>query len=289
MSAPWLEIIIPVRNPGDPFEGTINSLVAQSDREFGVALSDNYSSSGLDRLESARARLEESGIQARRIRPPFQLSRVEHWNWAHHSSDSLWLKPLFVGDTIDREYVSRLRQRVQSAPSARLVRCSFKMITRRSVVQSLDPPVACDRLTREEFLNYYPLHGNWLGSPINFAYERTAFRGAGGFSTQLPGCADLNLFVSLALRHGIELLPESLATFHLHEERFSHGIHRRRVIGSLELWFILRQAYNYCVEQRLPWPRGGVWRGTWKQVKIDYWDSRKPVIKEYLRQLGLRQ
>lgn len=286
MSAQWLDVIVPVRNPGEPIKGTIESLIAQTDRQFGVLLSDNYSASGVNRIEEARAQMEAVGIQVRYLRPPEELGRVEHWNWAHFASEADWLKPLFVGDTLEPEYVARLRERVTDQPAARLVRCGHMVVTPTGSIPPAQPPLLVERFSPREMLSHFPQHGNWLGGPINFAYERTAFRGAGGFSTQLPAAADLHLFVTLALRYGIEFLHEPLATFFLHEERFSHGIRNRRVNVALETWFILRQARAFCLENELPWQDGGVASGTWKQVTLEYWHPLKRAIK---RRLGLRE
>jgi len=282
MSGQWLDVIVPVRNPGEPLAATISSLIAQSDRSFGVLLSDNYSTVGTGYLNAAQERLEGAGLTVRLVRPTLELGRVEHWNWAHLASAAVWLKPLFVGDTLAPEYVARLRERITSRPSARLVRCAFEFVTPAARGPAAEPPVVAERFSPEELLLHYPKHGNWLGGPINFAYERSAFRGAGGFAIQLPGAADLQLFVTIALRHGIEFLPDSLATFHLHEERFSHGIRGRRVNAVLEHWLILRQARNFCLENGLPWPKGGVGAGIWRELKAAYWHPLKHWVKERL-------
>jgi hypothetical protein len=282
MSQAFLDIVIPIRNPSAPLDQTIDSLVSQTDRGFAVLLSDNYSTSGSERIEAARRRMEESGIETRLVRPPFELSRVEHWNWAHYSAEASWLKPLFVGDTLAPTFVERLRERVISSPAARLIRCGFEMITPDGTQPSVDPPIDGPRLSPEEFLSHYPAKGNWLGGPINVAYERIAFRSIGGYPTQLPGAADLHLLVTLALRSGIELLPERLAAFHLHDQRFSHGIRGRRVIGSLELWIILMQALNDSRQRGLPWPHAGVRLGTWNQLLVDYWHPLAWRLKSWL-------
>lgn len=282
MSTPTIEIVMPLRNPGEPLRQSVASLTAQTDRDFGVLLSDNGSTSGVELIEECRATLVAAGVQARVVRPSFELGRVEHWNWAHHQSEARWLKPLFVGDSLKPDYVARLRERVTQQPGARVVRCGFEVITPQGVFPAGEPPCAEERLTPAEFLRHYPQHGNWLGGPVNFAYEQTAWRGSGGYPTQLPAVADVCLYVTLVLRHGIELLPERLAAFHLHEQRFSHGIRGRRVNGVAELWMILCNARNYCLENKLPWPECGVTLGTYRQAKIDYWEPFKQRIKRLL-------
>src|SRR5207249_7634473 len=119
----FLEVVIPVRNPGDKLLDTIASLETQTDRSFDVLISDNFSTKGHEWIDGAISRLAVAGISARVVRPPFELGRVEHWNWAHGQAQSDWLKPLFVGDLLGHRYIETLRARVDARPEARLVRC----------------------------------------------------------------------------------------------------------------------------------------------------------------------
>src|SRR6185437_4561326 len=123
---PWLEIILPARNPGNKLDETVASLCEQTKKNFGVVLSDNFSTSGIEQLAAAQRKLEAAGIPVHRVRPPFELGRVQHWNWAHAQAKAEWLKPLFVGDLLKPLYVQRLRERVEKKPEAQIVRCEFE-------------------------------------------------------------------------------------------------------------------------------------------------------------------
>ena len=272
---------MPVRNPGDKFMESIGSLATQSSRNFSVLISDNFSTQGLEFIEAARSELENAGVDIRIVKPPYELGRVEHWNWAHAASEADWMKPLFAGDLIATTYVAQLSERILANPSVHVVRCEFEFKTEKGVIRTTAPGSAT-RLTPEEFLRHFPQDGNWMGGPINFAYSRQAWMSFGGYSPQLPSCADYNLYVSMILRYGVELIRESLATFQLHAQRFSHGIRGRRVNACFEAWVTLRQARNYCLNAGLPWPRHGVTRGTWKQIEVDYWAAGKAAIKRLL-------
>lgn len=280
MSA-FLEVIIPVRNPGEKLLESAASLAAQTDRDFGVVLSDNGSTSGLEWIAQACATLGAAGIPVRQVRPRLALGRVEHWNWAHSQATADWLKPLFVGDLLAPAYVARLRERALARPAARFIRCEFEMRSPQSTSVTR-VPFAQSSLTPSEFLDHYPQGGNWIGGPVNVAYHRAAWQVAGGYLPQLPACADLELYVMMILRHGLETIPEPLAIFQLHDQRFSHGITRRRVNGCFELWLILRQARNYCRNQKLPWPRAAVAAGMGTQLRIDYWEPLKAAVKRSL-------
>jgi hypothetical protein len=278
----WLEIVIPVRNPGDKLLESAGSLAAQSAKDFSVLFSDNFSNTGLEFLEKARGMLAGAGIAARIVKPPFELGRVEHWNWAHSQGRAAWLKPLFVGDLLGAEFVALLKERATATPAPHVARCEFDFKTGGQTSPAMRAPCESRRLSPAEFLRYFPRYGNWIGGPINIAYSRLAWQSTSGYSPELPSCADFNLYVAMILRHGVELLPERLVTFQLHTQRFSHGIQKRRVSGWFEVWLTLRQARNYCLSANLPWPRNGVRAGVWRQVKIDYWYPKKEAIKRLI-------
>jgi hypothetical protein len=280
---PWLEIILPVRNPGPKLAETVGSLAAQTERGFGVVLSDNFSTNGEEHLVAARQTLEGAGIPTRRVRPPFELGRVQHWNWAHAQGEALWLKPLFVGDILFPRYVERIQQRATLRPRAAIIRCEFEVRRGGEVWPAAQPPVPCESFTSSEFLRCYPASGNWIGSPVNMAYRREAWQAAGGYAVHLPVCADLNLYVTLILHHGLETVPERLAAFQLHEQRFSHVARQRPVNNCFELWLILRQARTYCRRMGLPWQSFGITRGVARQIKIEYWQPGKTRLKQFLR------
>ncbi len=279
---PWLDIIIPVRNPGTKLMETIDSLRSQTERNFRVVLSDNHSSSGLDFLAEAEKRLQQYGIPVHRVKPCQELGRVQHWNWAHAQAQAAWLKPLFVGDLLLPSYIERIRERAVTQPTCSLIRCEYETQFGDGGRVATVAPFKEISLTPQQFLYWFPSHGNWIGAPLNVTYRRAAWCALGGYSVQLPACADLNLNVMLSLHHGIEIIPEVLAIFQLHNQRFSHSIVRRRVIGSFELWLILRQAQNYCWNAHLRWPASGVARGVARQLKIDYWQPAKQSLKRIL-------
>lgn len=249
-----LEIIIPARNPGAELDQTVASLASQTDRDFSVLLGDNFSTTGHEHLNNALRQLSAAGIPAKCLKPPFELRRVEHWNWAHAQSQAEWLKPLPPGGRLKPEYVSRLKQQMDRQPKAHLMRCELEMESANAQLQAMTrAPFSQPSLTPTEFLNHFPTQMPWLASPLNIAYRRAAWLAAGGFCPQLPACAGLNLNITLALHYGLENLPESLVAWTPPSALNASGA--GRVNFPLELWLILRQARNYCIAAKLPWTR----------------------------------
>jgi len=263
---PWLEIIMPVRNPDSKLIESGASLVSQTERNFGVVLSDNFTSKGSEIIAQFCDELNAAGIPVRRVKPGRELGRVQHWNWAHAQGWAEWLKPLFVGDLLKPEYVARVRQRAEK-PQAHVIRCEFETRTPTgSSVSSV--PFRQESLSPSEFLDYFPGRGNWLGGPLNMAYRLTAFQVTGGYATQLPSCADYKLHATLAVRYGLEIIHKNLATVQLHERGTSQDFRRR-----IELWLIFRQMQNFCRVNKLPWPKQAAHKSIYGESGVNYWQS----------------
>ena len=277
MPRPTLEFILPVQNPGSVFNNTIQSIIAQSCNETTVLISDNYSHTGLDLLNAAEKGLFEAGIPVKRIKPPVELAHLQHLNWAHSQSEADWLKPLFAGDELAREYVEKVLNRIHSGTKADLVRCEFAWKT-SSFSPTPASPTKASYLKPSDFLKYFPERGNWLGSTLNMCYRRTAFFGSGGYAVHFPAFAHYNLFIRLSLGNGIELLHELLDTPPGCNEIVSDRNPRRRVVGCIELWLILLMAKNYCRNKQLDWPDEGILRGVWKQIQMDHLDPFKASV-----------
>jgi len=283
----WMEIIMPVRNPSGIMLESIDSLVAQTKRKFAVLISDNHSTQGLEVIEKARRKLKSARITVRVVRPDLELGRIEHWNWAHSEARADWLKPLFVGDILFPAYVAKLHERATKKPEAKFIRCEMETRQEGRPTRTTRTPFSDESLTPEGFLHYYPHRGNWIGGPVNVAYHRLAWQLSGGYMPQIPMCADLQLYVTMILRHGLESIPIPLAAFQLHTQRFSHKIAKRRVNSLFEMWLILRQIQNQDLGKNLHLSSSAVRSALWLQFLVDYWYPFRKNVKSYLQQKHL--
>lgn len=255
----FLEIILPVWNPGDELLATAAALASQTDCGFGVVLSSETSTGGQEIPAQFCAAMKAAGIPMRRVKPPREFAGIQRWNWTHAQSEAEWLKPLAGGDSLRPDYVARLRQRIAARPQAQIVRCEFQMDNSGKIPRRA--PVRQDHLAPAEFLNHFPVTGGWIGGISNMAYRRAAWQAAGGWLPSLPACADLKLNAQLALRHGLELIHESLAVSPFPARDFLDYAGSLRSSRRIERWLIFRQLRYYCLTTGLPWPEHGVLRG----------------------------
>jgi hypothetical protein len=250
---PELEIILPISDPVAGVALTVASLIAQTDRSFGVVLGDASSRASGNVVDAAQRQLAVAGISVQRVKPPFEMKRLEYLNWTHAQARAAWLKPLLPGEQLQPSYVERLKKRVGEQPRARAVRCDWVLGTEWGP-EPITAPFASSAVTPAEFVNFFPAQVDWLSCSINFAYSRTAWLALGGYSAQFPTLAALNLHMLLALHYGLENLDETLATAELGDGLSLNESRGARVNHSLELWLILHQAAIYCRAARQPWP-----------------------------------
>lgn len=217
------EVLIPLRNATEVFGKTIASLAAQTDKNFSVLISDNFSTSGREHLVAAQATLAQAGIAARIIQPPAELGRVEHWNWLHYQSPTDWLKPLFAGDWLEPDYIATVRQTAADEPRCAYIYCGYQY-HRAGETQTTVGSWAGKFFTAQEMQNLVMRFGMQFGPPSVAAYRRDAFLRSGGYEPTLPICADSLLFCKLAARNGAFGVPRACAHFLIHAARFSDSL-----------------------------------------------------------------
>ena len=223
-----LEIILPLRNPTAVIGQTIKSLVVQTDRNYSVLISDNYSTQGGELIAAAVAQFQAAGIVVRRVQPPFELGRVEHWNWAHYAASTDWLKPVFAGDWLETNYIAKLRAAIIANPSCRYMYASYVLHRVDTAPETVCSPWAGRFQTPTEMERVVLRYGMQFGPPSAAAYEREAFAAVGGYPTALPICSDSLMFCALASRFGALGFAEPLCHFNIHGARFSTALPQRR-------------------------------------------------------------
>ena len=223
-----LEILIPIRNPTEVFAQTIDSLAAQTDKNFSVLISDNFSTKGQVHLTAALEKLSAAGIPARRVQPPVELGRVEHWNWLHEQSQADWLKPLFAGDWLEPVYMARLRETVAANPACRYVFSNGYTHFPGEAPRTGPNPWTGRFRTPKEMQDMVLRFGMQFGPPSAAAYERQTFQSLGGYDPALPICADSYLFCKLAALFGTAGISEPVFHFLIHAARFSNDLPGKR-------------------------------------------------------------
>jgi glycosyltransferase involved in cell wall biosynthesis len=250
------EVLIPVRNATEVFDKTIESLAGQTDKNFSVFISDNFSTTGQQHIADALTKLSEAGITARKIQPPSELGRVEHWNWLHYQSSADWLKPLFAGDWLEPDYVAAVRAAANDARCA-YVYCGYAF-HHASQTQTSVGKWTGRFFTAEEMQEVVLRYAMQFGPPSVAAYRRDVFVQAGGYDPRLPICADSLLFCKLAARHGAYGVDRVCAHFFIHPARFSDTLGTKQRAA-------FREGLRYMADLGLT-----AWHERWRFPKLGY-------------------
>ena len=180
-----LDILIPATNPGAELARTAASLAAQADRGFSVVLGEGFPVAGNDYLNAAQKELEAAGIAVRRLQSPFEMKRVEFWNWVHAEARADWLKPLLPGEELKPAYMARLKERIGERAASPFIRCEVELQTDWGP-EIVAAPFAGGFIPAAEFPGYFPAQVNWISRSINVAYPAHGVAGAGGLCDAVP-------------------------------------------------------------------------------------------------------
>lgn len=265
-----LQLLIPLRNPTDVLTKSIASVVTQSDRTFEVVMSDNHSTTGHDLIDTALAALQKGNFAAKVVRPPRELSRIEHWNWLHYQATADWLKPLFAGDWLDAGYIAALRAAIAQEPQCSYIFCGYHYY-RGDETTTVQSHWSGRFFTPAEMQDVVLRYGMNFGPPSAAAYRREIFLKAGGYDPTLPVCADSLLFCQLAARHGVYGIPKAYVHFLIHAARFSHTLPEK----ERETF---REKLRYCATLGL-----NAWHERWRFPLLGYLRLFAREIRGYLK------
>ena len=263
-----LEVLIPLRNPTEVLQSSIDSLVAQTDRDFSVLLSDNHSTSGGQFVAEALETLQTAGITVKRIQPPWELERVEHWNWLHFQSRADWLKPLFAGDWLEADYIVSVRRETEVTRECRYIYTGYRFHdVKHGTSAKVIPGWAGGFRTPTEMRDVVLRYAHQFGPPSCAAYQRDAFCAVGGYRTTFPICADSLFFCALAGHFGATGIARALSNFQLHGERFSTLLPKKRQGTSREKFTYMAALLYHAHTER--WPVSSI--GLAKLIAREIW------------------
>jgi hypothetical protein len=282
-----LEIIIPLRNPTEALDKSIESLLVQTDRNFSVLLSDNHSTKGREHIDRALDRLDRSGVVVRKIEPPMELERVEHWNWAHFQSQATWLKPLYSGDWLEPDYIATVLREMAANPLCSYLYCNAMRYTTPATPVKLSrttPPSLPREATeiRAAFTGRYFSGAEMrkqlfrlnhpFGPPSVAIYKREVFLALGGYRTTLPAFADSLFFQTMALRFGGLGIARPLSNF-LHHTPLSASRPGKQAVVFWEKTIVLVALIYYAFTENVPLSR-------WCTVKIMTLEFRRWLLEK---------
>lgn len=206
---PEVSVIIPTYNSARYLTQAVDSVLAQSFKDFEVLVIDDGST---DDTEAVMRRYgqpvryihkENGGVSTARNRG---IAESRGRYAAFLDADDTWLP----------EKLERQLRALNENPGYRACYSAF------TVCDCDLSPVQVRRSRRqgsviEDLLSY----GNVVGTPSTVLCERSLFEAAGGFDIEMSQCADWDMWVRLASHTEFLYLDESLATYRQHAANMS--------------------------------------------------------------------
>lgn len=203
---------------------TLQSLQAQTDRDFDVLVADDGSPEALEPLVQAHRQAHPDGLRLRYLRFEQNLGRsdlVAHWDRAVKASDGQWVLLLGDDDLLDPEAVAAFREALRHGP----VDCELYRFDSRKIdaddrlIEDNQPHPEVE--TSAEFLEHR-LRGNRSSYTVDHVFARAAFDRCGGFvSFPLAWCSDDASWIRFGARGGIRRVPGAKVSWRLSGDNIS--------------------------------------------------------------------
>ena len=222
----WVSVIIPTYNRAGWVTEAVASVLAQTCRDFELLVVDDGSTDGtMEALAPFRGKLcylrtwRNRGVAAAR-------------NLGAAAARGRWLAFLDSDDLWRPEKLARQLAYLEAHPDLEICQTG-EIWVRRGV--RVNPPSSHRKVGGRIFL---PSLARCLVSPSAVMISRRLFWQAGGFDESLPACEDYDLWLRLAWRHDIGLVPEPLVVKRGgHPDQLSRawGLDRFRIRALLKL------------------------------------------------------
>ncbi|NJK35067.1 MAG: glycosyltransferase family 2 protein [Oscillatoriales cyanobacterium SM2_2_1] len=199
---------------------------------FRYVASDNGSEDGSGDI------LRQKGVEV--ITQPTNLGRIGNWDFClQHfaASDALWMKWLFTGDRLLPHAATALERAITQYPNVRLIFGAYTAVTASTRYTNYAFPET-RLLSPVDYLTETVRRGNIFGAPVSHCYHREAVTGGYTLGSR-PWVADMQLCLSMGVRHPVLYLKEVLGEFH-HGQR----LYRSQFINSVSTAvddYLLRQ------------------------------------------------
>jgi glycosyltransferase involved in cell wall biosynthesis len=242
---PRVSICIPTYNGREHLKECLDSIRAQTFKDFEVVICDDQSLDGT--LEYARE-LSQGDKRFRFIQNPRRFGLVGNWNNCIAVARGEWIKFVFQDDIIAPACVEKLLQAGEQTGRA-FAFCARDFIFEEGVKPSHREDLALHRSELDAIYLNAPLirdvqamqvaiqkpNYNMVGEPTVTLIRKSAFEEVGLFDEALIQLCDVEFWFRIMSNLGGVWVPERLATFRIHEKAATAANHGGRSYRTLVL------------------------------------------------------
>ncbi|MCU0565590.1 MAG: glycosyltransferase [Oculatellaceae cyanobacterium Prado106] len=233
---PLISICIPTYNGEDYLRECLDSVLPQTFADFEVLIVDDRSTDHTLQIAQSYAQ-QDSRIKV--VQNSQNLGLVGNWNRCAELAQGEWIKYVFQDDLIAPRCLEKMLAEVQENTTLVCCRRDFifspntaEKIKRfyQNIISLHDRFPNGANLSVEDFgqVILSDIGHNFVGEPTTILVRREAFYRFGGFNPHLIQICDLEFCCRIAVHTGITYVPETLATFRLHQKSTSSKNHDER-------------------------------------------------------------
>lgn len=223
-----VSICVPTYNGAEYLQVCLDSILRQSFTDFEVIIVDDCSS---DESFQISKEYQHKDHRIKVLKNNNNLGLVENWNRCMDLAEGEWIKFVFQDDTLEPDCIKKM----YNAGSLG----NWLVVCRRSIkFENVDPAIQIgfqkyltwmsmdsifDRqhdISAVQFCNAVVdnLGYNFIGEPTAVMIKKTMFAQYGKFNANFEQLCDFELFSRVACNRGIMYVPETLATFRIHNQ-----------------------------------------------------------------------
>jgi glycosyltransferase involved in cell wall biosynthesis len=199
---PSVSVIIPVYNRRELAQRAVQSVLAQSYRDFELVIVDDGSTDGFCASDITRC----TPVHQRFLHYPFRRGVSAARNSGAAAAQGPWLAFLDSDDQWHTLKLERQMQWLTENPGYRIAQ------TREIWIRGdkrVNPPKTHKKI--EGYIFSESLKRCMI-TPSSVIMQKSLFREMGGFNESLPACEDYDLWLKIAAQHAVGLIDEYLLT-----------------------------------------------------------------------------
>lgn len=250
MKSPAISICVPTYNGAEFLEACLASIAQQTFQDFEVLIVDEQSA---DETVAIARKFVQADSRFRLSINEKRLGLAANWNRCIELARGSWIKYVFQDDLLKPQCLEKMYQAAVST-GARFVCCRRDFIfegnvsgeTRNIYLKSArdieDFFGGVNIMPPEEFARKVVarFQDNLVGEPTAVLLHRSVFEQCGFFNPHLIMCCDYEYWYRAGSTVGVAYVPETLATFRVHQKSTSSENTARRAFRMTLLdWFIL--------------------------------------------------
>lgn len=262
---PEVSVVIPAYNAQAYLGSALDSVFAQTFRDFEVVVVDDGSTDGTPRVAAAYGdtlqyfRQANAGVACAR-------------NRGIEASGARYIAFLDADDTWLPEKLERQLSHLARSPQHQAC------YSAHAVVAEDMRPLRLSRSRRSaSLLEDLILRGNVIGSVCTVLCERSLFDEVGGFDTALSQCADWDMWIRLATRTDFLYLDEALATYRQHAFNMS----RNAPLYERDVRLLLDKAFSMPLPASVRARRAEAWGRAYMVLAGTYFHAGQ--YRDFLR------